>query len=61
MSASLSLHCHPAVTPVTAAAFLEDWLLYGEFNDVNKYFTDSTEQQLVTSVGIMLELKYSYG
>jgi len=38
MSSVVSLHCYPAVTPVTAVAFLKDWLLFGEFSCGNKYF-----------------------
>ena len=34
MSSVLSLDCLPAVTPVTAVAFVKDWMLFGTFSSV---------------------------
>jgi len=53
MSSALSLHCHPPVTPVTAVAFLKQWLLYGTFRAVDKYSVDFTYQPAV-DLGVVL-------
>jgi len=56
MSSMLSLRCHPTVTPVTAIAFLEDWLLYGRTTGI-----DSTNLEIVLGLELALGLVLGSG